>query len=460
MSFIPIANDVANLVGDFAEQIENRSLLLDKFVLPKYWIDEGADRQDKAARWSLLRICDGGSKILLDEANDAQYMAQKRLDSRGGEQASVAAKILRLLANTNVESADSQSLRSQHSQRLHQLARSSFGENACVFNARLQSRMAINLSDGLIENAGIALDRLFGLPYIPGSALKGVARHAALTEIKSTPAEARPDILKRFVNVFGASDADYKNNGALARYVSNEQQHDQKGGVTFLPANPVDEARLEVDLTNVHTPDYYTGGRKARAGSAEGLKNEQPHPNPFPTVAAGAAFGFVIALNAIGRKSKDPSTLIADARRWLEQALTISGIGAKTGAGYGWFALDKELDEKLEKVALDAQNAAEQKAAAAEQSARKKQEDENRRSNLDPVALEMEDLLSLDDQSFAEVAKNLAEQPAPKQQAFFKLLLGEKKAKWKAWKKKAKKRPTEIVTSVQTSAETLNIQLP
>src|SRR5438034_1425306 len=40
----------------------------------------------------------------------------------------------------------------------------------------------VNMAGGVMENAGLCLDR-FGLPYIPGSAVKGCARRAALAAL-------------------------------------------------------------------------------------------------------------------------------------------------------------------------------------------------------------------------------------------------------------------------------------
>src|ERR1035441_9467749 len=61
MARIPMASDVAELIGSAAEKVENRSLLLDKFIFHKRWPLE-ADAQgreakrDDASRWSFMRI--------------------------------------------------------------------------------------------------------------------------------------------------------------------------------------------------------------------------------------------------------------------------------------------------------------------------------------------------------------------------------------------------------------------
>ena len=44
----------------------------------------------------------------------------------------------------------------------------------------LQARLILNASGGVLENAGLCLDRFSGVPFIPGSAVKGCARRMAL----------------------------------------------------------------------------------------------------------------------------------------------------------------------------------------------------------------------------------------------------------------------------------------
>lgn len=48
-----------------------------------------------------------------------------------------------------------------------------------VVHARLMGRLMVNMAGGVMENAGLCLDR-FGLPFIPGDAVKGCARRMAL----------------------------------------------------------------------------------------------------------------------------------------------------------------------------------------------------------------------------------------------------------------------------------------
>jgi CRISPR/Cas system CMR subunit Cmr6 (Cas7 group RAMP superfamily) len=50
---------------------------------------------------------------------------------------------------------------------------------AVSFTAKLGGRLIVNQAGGVLENAGLCIHSHFNAPYIPGSAIKGCARHAA-----------------------------------------------------------------------------------------------------------------------------------------------------------------------------------------------------------------------------------------------------------------------------------------
>jgi CRISPR-associated protein Cmr6 len=76
--------------------------------------------------------------------------------------------------------------------------------------AQLQARLMVNMAGGVMENAGLCLDR-FGLPYIPGSAVKGCARRAATQALlEAESPEAKADLLFKLCLVFGWGDTDWK----------------------------------------------------------------------------------------------------------------------------------------------------------------------------------------------------------------------------------------------------------
>lgn len=452
---IPMPGDLAELIGAAAEKVENRSLLLDKFVFHKKWpvVEEttrrGRDfvKWDEASRWSFMRIADGAEKLLRKEAAAKRQRANGRdVTPENKTRYEAEAKIAESLANTRWDSKDLATLRAAHTRRFLGLFRSAYADRAAITVGQLEGRLAINLADSLIQNAGICLDRLFGLPYIPGSAVKGVTRHTALEELRAASPAERPALLKAYLAIFGHTAQDLKDLSAQSDRSDHPQ--DQKGAIAFLPAYPVNEARIVVDLTNVHYPDYYRTGREGDQ------QNENPRPNPFPAVETGARFAFCLVLNGL---NNDPA-LLAQARRWLEKALTVRGLGAKTAAGYGWFSIQPDALQSLFAEEERAAEAARQKAEAEAGAARAAREEAARKAALTPEQAAAEELLKLNDEAFASFAKQLAQKDEINQRAFLSLLSTnkDKRDRWKAWKKKK----PEIESSVKAVAEKLKITLP
>jgi CRISPR-associated protein Cmr6 len=453
MAQIPLTSDVAELIGRFAEGVQNRSLLLDKFIFHKSWPEESDERGrtvkwDDASRWSFIRLTEEGGESLNRESQRLlQQAAGRNVDPDKAKRLQAQSSVARALANSAASSPDIARLRADHTRRFIELFQSSFGDRCTVLIGRLEGRLAINLADSLIQNAGICLDRLSGLPFIPGSAVKGVARHAAMAELRLSAEADKPVIFECFRRVFGTADNDFGPKGQLrdfAQYLNGDSK-DRKGAVDFLPAYPItDDVKLAVDLTNVHFPDYY------RTGNARDLANERPRLNPFPVVEAGSRFAFCCILNGIDPASRH----LEAARRWVETALTVNGLGAKTASGYGWFSIDESYLQQLRQEADDARKAKEE----AESAERARQEIEAaeavRKATMSPEDLAVEEIGALEDQEFALFAKDLDNKTEPEQQAFLKLLVSDKtrRDRWKTWKKK---KPA-LTDTVRAIAEKLN----
>lgn len=181
------------------------------------------------------------------------------------------------------------------------------GAKECFY--KLRSRLAINLAEGILENAGICLHPHFGVPMIPGSAVKGITRHAAWLSWKAGEVEA-----EQFTRIFGSPP-------------DKPDKPESAGTIAFLPALPARSGEhLEVDVLTCHHPNYYSG--KTR----ESPDNENPNPQFFLTVKAGTTLRFLLA----PLRRAQPGDL-DQAAAWLSCALTENGAGAKTAAGYGWF---------------------------------------------------------------------------------------------------------------------------
>ncbi|WP_372808713.1 type III-B CRISPR module RAMP protein Cmr6 [Pontiella sp.] len=187
------------------------------------------------------------------------------------------------------------------------------------FELRLGGRLMVNMSTGVLENAGLALHRHFNCPYIPGSALKGIARHAAWCEWKKMPANEKTNIDAASARIFGSPVSGTKN-------CENEQ-----GTVCFMDAYPKD--RDWALIPDVLTPH---GG------------NDYSNPTPcfFLAVEKGASFRF-----SLRKTNRTHPEDLGQAEDWLRQGLFNHGVGAKTIAGYGWF-IDENTMEKAIGVEL------------------------------------------------------------------------------------------------------------
>lgn len=208
-----------------------------------------------------------------------------------------------------------------------------------AFVATLRSDLIVDQAGGILENAGISIHPHFNVPYLPGSAVKGVARHAAWCEWNAETDETKKEaIANRIAEVFGyptgdgrpAKDASRGGPDAyLDDYLAKRGWKDRKtsGTAVFMAAFPCDQngnpapASLKVDILTPHGGNDWT----------------DPVPNPFPVVARGTSFQF-----AVGSIDAFHAGSVADALAWLKRGLAQGGLGAKTAAGYGAFTIAGE----------------------------------------------------------------------------------------------------------------------
>jgi CRISPR type III-B/RAMP module RAMP protein Cmr6 len=342
---IPLTKDVAALAGEWAEGVENRSLLHEKFALPKVWGVGDVGKLNDAGRWSVLRIVTRGSELLRSDSQRLRRESggrnvrpdvaeRKERDAHVAEKMATIARVDGALAKVGNDNA----------RRFLADLDKSFKGMVVTFEATLGARMMVNLAGGVVENAGIALDRCFGLPLIPGSAVKGITRVQALWEIREAKGDEKLSLLRLAMLLFGygvhdlRGDLGWAGGAREAQAIADEiGAQDFKGCACFLPAYPTTPATLVVDMVNPHYPSYYSG-RSPRAED-----NENPIPNYFPAVETGSTFGFAALLNRVPNlPSTTVAGLLAQVKQWLERAVTRKGVGAKTAAGYGWFELGRK----------------------------------------------------------------------------------------------------------------------
>jgi len=454
---IPLAKDTRESIGAFAERVENRSLLFQKMVISKTVLHD-VNRFDDAQRFNVLRATHEGDLVLQEEATSARAYA-----NRGGGNAAAStykAKVAGSLATIRTDNPDLANSRIRSNNRFLLDIEKSYAGRASTFVATLGGRLLINMAGGVMENSGLSLDRITGLPCIPGTAVKGVTRHAALWEIRrETNMEKQKQLLRAALAVFGFAPNDLTHKGDLLWAITgNQSQLDAaragfntetyKGVCSFVAAHPSSIENLRI-VAEVLTPHF----------------NNNLRPIFFPAVEAGSEFGFAI----IGQRSPhlqdlQLTQLLDQAKRWLQSALTESGIGAKTGSGYGWFQIDPQAEEKRRAQLAEEQQRIEDELKAAEEKAaeelaklEKELAEAARRDALSPEELASEIILKLNDQDFAEFAKQLAEKTEPEQRAFIAILLS---GPYKDTRKRWKQKKPEIWTSVTSAADTLNIEIP
>jgi len=172
--------------------------------------------------------------------------------------------------------------------------------------AKTKGRLAIGLGTESVLETSITLNLTYGVPYIPGSALKGLAAAFARQHLGEEWREGTP----AYKTVFGDIES--------------------AGYVVFFDALPLpDSFSLHPDVIAVHHREYYQGKPSPPA--------DWDSPNPVPCLSATGSFLLALA---------GPSEWVERAFEILEGALVHLGVGAKTSSGYGRMELLPLPEEK------------------------------------------------------------------------------------------------------------------
>ncbi len=306
--------------------------------------------------------------------------------------------------------------------------------NGRAFAMTLGAKLLLNQSGGVFENTGVSIHPFFGGPTIPGSALKGIASHAAFQEWQETDEGAKDDLAKRVIRVFGYPTG----HEALDQYVQAELPEEAEivaGQVCFLPAvgKIKNNGAWTEDICTTHHPEYYQGKRQLA------IDNEAPIPLPFPAVDAGTTFFFPL----VPRRNCTVGTL-DDAQNWLIRALAVNGAGAKTAAGYGWFEpfetgksakILSEYRQNSQLAKWEAARKALEEQAKEEQRIKKLQEEKKRWESMSPEERAQEDVAALRDDQFKTLLRNFPKQdknaiPDEKKKILVRCLKGSKVNIW------------------------------
>ena len=171
----------------------------------------------------------------------------------------------------------------------------------------LRSRLFIGTAGAGALETGCAIGHSHGMPYIPGSSVKGVVNAHARQRFQSKGEKGRAVCEELF-----GSGTDQRHPGGLAGRI---RFHD----AWWMPGSA--ESPLVPEVVTSHHPDYY-----GKDGTTEATDFDSPVSNA--QVAVRGSFLFVM---------EGPSAWLGLASEILADALHTRGIGAKTRAGYGYF---------------------------------------------------------------------------------------------------------------------------
>lgn len=242
-------------------------------------------------------------------------------------------------------------------------------DRTLCFVAEARGRLLVGHGNPAPTEVGLTLHRTWGVPVIPGSALKGLTAHYVQTTFgpdldldqptgphPRDPAHPQPDrapfqgvrwdkqgvrILQGpgelYRRLFGAPEVDETDPHEPGAHEGRVIFHD----ALWIPDTPED-GRLPLvrDVLTVHQGAYYRDGRRQGVWPND---YESPTPVAFLSVRPKARFLVALSLapSADGHGEADraeDAALLRRAARYLRKALDDWGIGGKTAAGYGRMA--------------------------------------------------------------------------------------------------------------------------
>lgn len=208
-------------------------------------------------------------------------------------------------------------------QRQLELA-TSLGGRGAVFKADWHFATGLGLPHP-VEN-GLAWHHTLGVPYLAGSAVKGLVR--AWVEVWDDPLD-ESERKRRLETWFGFADKRVSVEGE-----SRERNVSQAGAFRFFDALPLKPVSLRTDVMTPHLGKWYEQGGEIEDWQREPDKVpadwHAPVPVPF-LVAHKPSLLFSIA----PRRPDCPKVELDAVFEALKQALDWLGGGAKTAVGYG-----------------------------------------------------------------------------------------------------------------------------
>lgn len=208
-----------------------------------------------------------------------------------------------------------------------------------IVEIQARSRVLLHPStNASITDGSILLHHTYGVPYLPGSGLKGLARAwmRQTVDVDKRPAK-KPDTRSETRSDERDQDIVRALFGKVPRESDPENTRAEAGVIDFvdalwIPEKPkeaaMDWSPLALDVINPHQTAYYTGNEHP-------ADTNEPQPTHRLTVSPGTRFCVVVEGVAATQDVQPWVDFAVD--ELLGPALTNLGFGAWTSAGYGRF---------------------------------------------------------------------------------------------------------------------------
>jgi len=174
---------------------------------------------------------------------------------------------------------------------------------------KTDEKLIIGLGSVSVYETSLTLHHTYGVPYIPGSAVKGSFR-SYLIEKHFHNNEEKAMEENWFKKIFGSEE--------------------NQGKVIFFDAFAISDLRIFQDIINPHYPKYYSG-------ETYPTDDQSPVPIPFLVVKGKFKFIFGVKDNFEVNIKGNKKNVLEFVKENLECSLKEFGIGAKTALGYGYF---------------------------------------------------------------------------------------------------------------------------
>lgn len=191
--------------------------------------------------------------------------------------------------------------------------------NSQIWIGKLINRMYLGMGEASPLEAGITLHHTYGVPFIPGSAIKGVLHHY-IDDLNLDLEKDKKNEIKKIIFGEDASTDNKQDSGAAGCLIYND--------AWWVPEGKA----LAPEMITVHAEKYYSNKGK------DFIHPDFESPNPNPQIAIQGSFMFSIEGNKQWAEY---------AMRLLEKALEDMGIGGKTASGYGYFEANNEQNTNI-----------------------------------------------------------------------------------------------------------------